>query len=109
MKKWREALNLSRQLCGAAPDSGAGFVHSSFCLHELGRTAEAKRTLLAGAAALENEPVFFYNLACYECALGNLGAAREHLERSIEMDKKYREFAETDPDLAPLREKNSRG
>ena len=103
IKKWRDALELSRQLCWAAPESGAGYVHSAFCLHELGRTAEARTMLLAGESALKNEPVFFYNLACYECALGDLTAAREYLSRSIAMDEKYREFAETDPDLAVLR------
>jgi hypothetical protein len=87
----------------AAPESGAGFVHTAFCLHELGQTAAAKSTLLAGESALRNEAVFFYNLACYECALGEIQPAREHLERSFALDEKYREFAEADPDLAPLR------
>lgn len=103
LKRWKPALDCSRQLCLAAPGNGAGFVHTAFCLHELGHTEEAKTALLAGESALENEPVFFYNLACYECALGEIQPAREHLERSFALDKKYREFAKADPDLAPLR------
>jgi len=103
MKKWRNALELSRQLCEAAPESGAGFVHAAFCLHELGRSADASAVLRAGPLSLQTEPVFHYNLACYECALGNLDEARTHLARSFSMDKKYRDFAKNDPDLEPLR------
>lgn len=102
-KRWKEASQSSQRLCKAAPESGAGWVHLAFCLHEMGYSAEARATLLAGPASLKQEPVFFYNLACYECQLGNLDGARTLLEKSFEMDKKYREFARTDPDLAPLR------
>jgi hypothetical protein len=51
---------------------------------------------------LHDEPTFHYNLACYECRLGHLDLARIHLEKSIELDKNFREFAKSDPDLAPL-------
>jgi predicted Zn-dependent protease len=101
-KRHTEALATAHALCEAAPESAAGFVHAAFCLHELGRTAEAKELLLAAPRGIENEPVFHYNLACYECALGNLDTARAHLEECFAMDKKYREFAKTDPDLAAL-------
>ena len=104
-KRWKEALAISRRLCLIAPESSAGFVHAAFCLHELGRTEEARDLLLSGPAILADEPTYHYNLACYECALGHLEVAREHLERSFAMDKKYREFAASDPDLAALRER----
>ena len=43
-----------------------------------------------------------YNLACYECVLGNLESAQAHLETSFALDKKFRSFAKTDPDLKLL-------
>jgi len=58
--------------------------------------------LLGGPEALRAEPTFHYNLACYECVLGHLDLARMHLEKSIQLDTKYRDFARGDPDLAPL-------
>lgn len=106
-RKWKEALSISRRLCKLAPDSSAGFVHTAFCLHELGRTEDAKAILLSGPVSLSNEPTYHYNLACYECALGHLESARAHLETSFSMDKKFRDFARHDPDLEPLRESNS--
>jgi predicted Zn-dependent protease len=103
-KRWKPALAASRELCRVEPDKTAGFIHTAFCLHELGRTAEARDTLLNGPEALHAEPTFHYNLACYECALGHLDLARMHLEKSFDLDKKMRDFARTDPDLAALRE-----
>ncbi len=103
-KRWKPALTASRSLCRVAPEKTSGFIHAAFCLHELGRTDEARDTLLSGPDLLHAEPTFHYNLACYECALGNLDLARLHLEKSIELDKKFKEFAKSDPDLAALRE-----
>ena len=103
-RRWKLALTASRSLCRVAPDKSTGFIHAAFCLHELGRTDEARDTLLSGPDALHTEPTYHYNLACYECALGNLDLARMHLEKSIELDKKFKDFAKNDPDLAALRE-----
>jgi len=103
-KRWKPALAAGRELCRAEPEKTSGFIHTAFCLHELGRTAEARDLLLAGPDVLHAEPTYHYNLACYECALGHLDLARMHLEKSIELDKKMRDFAATDPDLAALRE-----
>jgi predicted Zn-dependent protease len=103
-KRWDPALSVSRDLCQAEPEKNSGFIHTAFCLHELGRTSEARDVLLSGPDTLHSEPTFHYNLACYECALGHLDLARMHLEKSIELDKKMRDYAKTDPDLAPLHE-----
>ena len=102
-KRWPEALAASLELCRLRPDATSGFIHAAFCLHEQGRTAEAKEKLLAGPESLREEANFYYNLACYECILGNLEPARRHLKRSFELDEKYADFAKTDPDLQALR------
>lgn len=103
-KRWQEALEWGKTLCTLAPSSPAGFIHVAFCLHELGKSAAARDMLLSAPAVIESEPTYHYNLACYECALGNLEEARKRLKRSFELDKKFREFAKTDPDLHPLRQ-----
>jgi predicted Zn-dependent protease len=102
-RKWEEALKTGLKLTSAAPDKNIGYIHTAYCLHELGRTEEARELLLSGPKTLHKEPVFHYNLACYECVLGNLDLARVHLDRSVALDKKYREYAETDPDLEGIR------
>ena len=102
-RRWKPALTVSRQLTRACPDKNIGYIHTAFCLHELGKTEEARTELLNGPETLHNEPTFHYNLACYECHLGNMDLARVHLDRSFQLDKKFRDFAKTDPDLKALR------
>lgn len=103
-KRWQDALATGRELCQSEPEKTAGFIHTAFCLHELGCTAEARDCLLAGPPSLHAEATYHYNLACYECALGHLEVARLHLDKSYSMDKKMRDLAKRDPDLAALRE-----
>lgn len=102
-KRWKDALAVSRKLCKAAPETPVGFIHTAFCLHELGRTREAKNVLVEGPPSLLKEPTYHYNLACYEAKLGNFAEAHAHLETSFSLDRKFREFAKTDPDIEPIR------
>jgi len=102
-KKWGRALTVSRKLCRVAPECSAGFLHAGFCLHELGKTAEAKRLLLKGPVALLKEPIYYYNMGCYDALLGNVRAAQMHLQTSFEMDASFREIAKKDPDLKAVR------
>ncbi len=102
-RRWANALELSRDLCRREPAKTSGFIHTAFCLHELGDTVGARDLLLTGPNTLHAEPTFHYNLACYECALGNLDMARMHLDKSFQLDKKFRDYARTDPDLAAIR------
>ena len=98
-KSWQRALTLSRKLCRIAPDCGAGFLHAGYCLNQLGRTLEARRVLLKGPPALRREPIFYYNLGCYEALLGRPRDAQRHLKTSFQMDANFREIAKKDPDL----------
>ena len=99
-RRWPEALAVAEALCARDPGEVAGFIHAAFCLHELGRTREARDRLLSGPVTLRQEATFHYNLGCYEAVLGNPEAARAHLLRSFEIDRKFRSIARLDPDLA---------
>jgi Flp pilus assembly protein TadD len=101
-KQWALALRVSQKLCRVAPDLGTGFLHAGFCLHQLGKTAEAKKLLITGPVALLKEPIYYYNMGCYEALLGDVRGARENLMISFKMDSSFREIAKKDPDLAAL-------
>lgn len=101
-QSWRRALTLSRKLCRVAPNCGAGYLHAGFCLNQLGRTADARQVLLRGPSVLRREPIFYYNMGCYEALLGNPQNARQHLEISFQMDASFRAIAKSDPDLKTL-------
>ncbi len=103
-KKWSRALVVSRRLCRVAPDCSAGYLHAGFCLHELGKTAKAKELLLKGPVALLREPIYYYNMGCYDALLGNVHDAEMNLRISFKMDASFRELARKDPDLQSLQD-----
>lgn len=101
---WEPALEVCENLREVFPDCTTGYIHGAFCLHELGRTAEAKALLLSGPSTLTKEATYFYNLGCYDAVLGNLEEATRHLRTSFQMDDKFREIAKYDPDLKSVSE-----
>jgi len=101
-ERWEEGLKGSEQLMELDGDGAMGYVHAAYCLHEMKRTGEAKKLLLNGPNSLLREAVYFYNLACYEVALGELEEAENCLRQSIEMDAKLRQVAKKDADLEVL-------
>ena len=98
-KRWEQALAVCARLRGMCPECATGYIHGAFCLHEMGRTLEAKQLLQKGPPSLLGEPTYHYNLGCYDAVLGNLDEAAQHLETSFQMDRKFREIAKYDPDL----------
>ena len=103
-KKWARALVVSRRLCRAAPHNTTGFLHAGFCLHELGKTLQAKKLLLKGPVGLLREPIYYYNMGCYDALLGNPKSAQVHLLTSFKMDPSFRDLAKKDPDLQSVQE-----
>jgi hypothetical protein len=103
-KRWMQGLRVSQKLCRVAPDCCTGYLHASFCLHELGKTAQAKKFLLKGPPLLLKEPIYYYNMGCYDALLGNMQDARLHLHTSFQMDASFRELAKQDPDLKSVQD-----
>lgn len=104
LKRWAGAFQVCGTILKQDPAHPLGYIHGAYCLHELQRTAEAKQFLLSGPASLLSEPIYFYNLGCYNAMLGHTEEAIEALRVSFQMDEKYRVIAKEDPDLEALRE-----
>jgi tetratricopeptide (TPR) repeat protein len=103
-KKWDAALEIASALIQSIPEHPLGWVHRSYCLHELKKTDEARDNLLRVVAQFPDDPIMRYNLACYECQLGRLEPAKNWLEKAFEVgdSKKIKLMALGDPDLEPL-------
>jgi predicted Zn-dependent protease len=103
-KDWEAAVATAKMLTLLLPDTSFGFVHQAYALHELKRTQEAMNVLLPVAHRFKEEPILFYNLACYSCQLGDNVGARMWLDKAYEAgdEAKLREMASEDPDLVPL-------
>jgi len=51
---------------------------------------------------MPNAAIFHFNLACYECQLGNLEKSKESLHRTFKLEPRYRVSALEDEDLEPV-------
>ena len=103
-KKWDAALDIAAALIQLEPENALGWVHRSYALHELKRTAEARDNLLRVVDRFPVSATMRYNLACYECQLGRLDKAKEWLEKAFNLGdaKGLKMAALDDPDLEPL-------
>ncbi len=103
-KQWEDALELSGELRYMEPNSGAGYIHGAYCLHELERTEEALDLLESAPETLRDEAIYHYNKGCYQAAVGDRDSALSCLERSFVLDGELVKVARKDPDLAELQD-----
>ncbi len=101
---WAKALAVARQMVSRYPDEVSGWIHQSYALHEMKRTDEARDALSRAVSRFPKEGVIPYNLACYECQLGQLGTAKRWLALAEKIQGKdvLKKMALTDPDLKPM-------
>ena len=99
---WSQAVETGLTGCATAPGQPSFFIHTAFCLHELGRTEEAHLLLQSGPSALRREPLYHYNMGCYLTVLGRLHEASQHLAEAFRKDGSLKEFARSDRDLRPI-------
>lgn len=103
-KKWDDCLKVAATMTRQTPQNILGWIHQSYALHELKRTAEARDNLLPVAAKFPEDFLLRYNLACYECQLGRLAPARQWLKKAMAIagDKEIQVMALNDLDLQPM-------
>jgi tetratricopeptide (TPR) repeat protein len=68
-----------------------------------GRYDEARR-ILEEALAEKDAAVIHYQLACTEALAGDRERALQELQTAVEMEDRFRGYAATDDDLAPIRD-----
>ncbi len=103
-RQWEAALEIAATLIQTEPEHPLGWIHRSYALHELKRTAEARDNLLRVVDQFPISATIRYNLACYECQLGRLAEAKVWLQIAFRLGtaSKMRQVALQDEDLKPL-------
>ena len=103
-KSWGKCASLGARMVELAPKHVFGWIHRSFALHELKRTQEARDLLLPAVKSFPKNETIPYNLACYECQIGNLESARGWLKKAMAKSdpRELKHQALTDLDLEPL-------
>ncbi len=85
------------------PTEAAGWVTWAYAVRRADSLAAAESILLEAERHHPKEATIQFNLGCYACLRGDLGAARRRIDRAVALDPKFAPAAATDPDLAALR------
>ena len=102
LEKWDLMAIVAKKLAEWNPEEPANFIDWADAAMR-GESIRQAHAILTRAACLHpNDGTIQFNLACYEGQMGNLGLARAHLKRAIEIEAKFRLMALEDPDLEPL-------
>lgn len=99
---WARMQGLAERLMRNDPGNSAWVVSYAYATRRAASLEAAKAVLLAAIQQHPEEPIIPYNLACYECQLGNLESGKRYLEVAVRMFPGFRAAALKDPDLEPL-------
>ena len=98
-----EVKNLTEKLCIIDPDNVDRWIDLALVLREEDSLESAKEILLEAADRFPDTAMVHFHLARFECGLGNLALAKEHLGRSKKLCPVCRVLALTDEaDLLPI-------
>lgn len=105
---WPKFEEVAEEIILLEPESTFGWIRRSFALHEQGLTATAREKLLPAVDLFPDDITIRYNLACYECVLGNMSHAKLHLAEAFNLahnqncTDEWKSQMLGDPDLKPL-------
>jgi tetratricopeptide (TPR) repeat protein len=102
LEKWELMQVVAEKLANYDPAEAEWRISFAYATRRTESIEKAREILVSALGAHPEEPTIHYNLACYECQLGNLSAAKEHLMKAPKTDGKFKLMALDDPDLEPL-------
>ncbi len=102
LEAWPLMQVVARQLALDAPDKPDWTVAWAYATRRADSLDAARLILVNAVERLPGVAVFAFNLACYEAQLGDIGSAKKHLSRAIELRGDLRLRALEDEDLKAL-------
>ena len=81
------------------PDNPEWMVSWAYATRRADCIDAARLILLTAVEAQPNVAIYHYNLACYECQLGDVEVAKARLKHAINLEARYRLMAQEDDDL----------
>ena len=105
---WLKCEEVAEEIILLEPESTFGWIRRSFALHEQDLTATAREKLLPALDLFPDDITIRYNLACYDCVLGNMSQAKLHLAEAFNLahdqhcTEEWKSQMLGDPDLKPL-------
>lgn len=102
LEKWELMRTVAGRLAAHDPDNAQWPISLAFATRRAQSIEAAKSILLSAVERHPKEPILHYNLACYECQLGDIEVAKARLAHACKLSEKCRLMALDDADLEPL-------
>lgn len=102
LEKWELMAEIARRLAEFQPNESQWRIDFAYAVRRYQSVQAAKEILFTAESKFPTEAIIKYNLACYECVLGNVESAKEYLKRTFSIDPNWRLQALDDEDLKPL-------
>ncbi len=101
-KKWDMMQVVATKLAQHNPSEARWCVSRAYATRRCESIPAAKAILLDAVTRFGDEAIIYYNIACYDCQLGEIESAKERLKEAFKLQPKYRALALDDSDLEPL-------
>jgi tetratricopeptide (TPR) repeat protein len=104
--KWDAAAEIAGTLTRLEPGQPGAWISLAYATRRKtgGGIPQARAILIQAQRTFPKEKIIAYNLACYDCQLGDLDAAKAWLDKACTLGdaRKMKRMALQDPDLEPL-------
>jgi predicted Zn-dependent protease len=103
-ERWPELQVVSAALSDLDPAQPQWAISLAYATRRADCIESARAVLLNALKRHPKEALIHFNLACYECQLGNPAGAIALVKTALLLDPAMAPMALTDPDLEPIRE-----
>lgn len=101
-QRWAAMEAAARKLVHCDPGESQWLLSLAYATRRAESIEMARLILLEALDRFPGEPIVPYNLACYDCQLGNLASATQFLETALRLNPQIKAMALEDEDLRPL-------
>ena len=102
LEKWELMQEIAKRLADFQPDDIQWTISLAYATRRANSIEAAKEILLNAEPRFPKEAIIKYNLACYDCQLGEIEHAKNYLKKAFQIDLNWRMAALEDEDLTPL-------
>ena len=99
LKKWELMQMVAKSLINHEPSEVQWSISLAYATRRTESIDAAKVILLEAVERHPKEPMLHYNLACYECQLGDVEVAKARLQHALKLEPRMRLMALEDEDL----------
>jgi len=99
LEKWELVQTVAKALVNRRPDNINWFVSLANATRRTDSIEAARSILLTAVTGQPRVAIFHYQLACYECQLGDVEVAKARLKHALKLDPQLRMTALENADL----------